>query len=248
VHIGIQTISWGAHDVNVGEMIGAIRDCGYEGAEFAQSPKMLGPAADFYRRLQEHGIVFLGLAGGSLRERIEFVAKYEELASPTWRPYVYLDEWDETVERDVQQADLVFAVHPHMFKPIQTTRDAVLCLSRHDRKKLRLLPDSAHLTVAGENVIEVLERFLDRIDAIHLKDWTPAFGRAYQFYSRGFVGLGEGDVPLPDVINWLRVKRFDGWIIVEQDPVEDPVTNAKRNREWLGQRLAKRDSAHEQLP
>lgn len=231
MHLGIQTITWGMTDVDIPQMLEVIRSCGYTGAEFAQAPDALGTPKEFRQMLG--GLEFLGLAGGSLPERIKFVTEFEQVAAPSRRPYVYLDEWDEEAEELVRTRDVVFGIHPHMFKPIQTAKDAEDLLSEYTAERVRLLPDTSHLTIAGENLVDVLSRNLGRIDVVHLKDWTPEFGRAYQFYSRGFVGLGEGKVPLTDVLGSLRLKSFSGWLVAEQDAAEDPVESARKNMAWL---------------
>jgi len=233
MHLGIQTITWSTTDVDIPRMLQVIREFGYAGAEFAQAPESLGTPKVFLQMLD--GLEFLGLAGGSLPERIRFVTEFEQVAAPLRRPYIYLDEWDEEAEELVGKCDVVFGIHPHMFKPIQTAKDAEDLLTRyaHFAERVRLLPDTSHLTIAGENLVNVLKRNLGRIDAVHLKDWTPEFGRAYQFYSRGFVGLGEGKVPLTDVLGLLRLKSFSGWLVAEQDAAEDPVESARKNMAWL---------------
>jgi inosose dehydratase len=118
-----------------------------------------------------------------------------------------------------------------MFKSVQTAREAEDLLEAH--KNMLFLPDTGHLMVAGENVLEVLKRNYDRIVAIHLKDWIPEYGRAYQFYSRGFVELGQGQVPLKQIIEFLQGRRYRGWLVVEQDTARDPDASARASHAWL---------------
>jgi len=87
--------------------------------------------------------------------------------------------------------------------------------------------------VAGENPVRVIEENFSRLAAVHLKDWTAEFGRAYQFYPRGFAHLGAGSVPLKQVLEMLVKNNYDGWIVVEQDWAANPSESAKRSREWL---------------
>ena len=82
-----------------------------------------------------------------------------------------------------------------------TAREAEELLGEHP--KLRFLPDTAHLTVAGDDVIATMDRNFDRIEAVHVKDWTGEFGRAYQFYSFGFIELGRGDMNLGKIIGMI---------------------------------------------
>ena len=96
-----------------------------------------------------------------------------------------------------------------------------------------MLPDVAHLTIANEDPLSVVKDNLDKIVAIHLKDWSPEFGRSYHFYSRGFCELGYGIVEFEALIEILREKNFKGWLVVEQDYSEEPNKSAKKSRDFL---------------
>lgn len=234
MRIGIQTISWGVHKADLPTLFKEIKTAGYDGVEFAYPPGLLGHPKELSDRLRDYELTFLGIAGGSLKDRIEFVKKFCESARPPIKPYVYLDEWQTPVAAEAIKDGVVLAIHPHMFKPIQTSADADELFRAHSGyASLRFMPDTGHLTVAGEDVLDVIGRFFNRIDAVHLKDWSAEFGRAYQFYSRGFVPLGHGDVPLTDVINFLKVRRYGGWLVVEQDVSPNPVHHAEVSRRWL---------------
>jgi sugar phosphate isomerase/epimerase len=76
------------------------------------------------------------------------------------------------------------------------------------------------------------------MDAIHLKDWREDVGRSYQFYARGFCELGDGDIPLEDVLNVLLQSGFSGWIVVELDWTSDPPASASKSLRWLQARLS----------
>jgi inosose dehydratase len=245
MRLAIQTISWGQQP-DVDQMFRDIAALGYEGVELAQHPNALGPPDELFRSLSQHGLTFVGMAGGSLAEKIDYTTRYSATAfqatfqslradPATQRaarvgPYLYVDEWE--VERSAAAlSGNRLAVHPHMFKSIQSSREAEALLARYPT--LAFLPDTGHLTVAGENVLEVLRRNYDRVIAVQLKDWIPGYGRAYQFYSRGFVELGQGDVPLAQIIEFLQSRRFGGWLVVEQDTTRDPCASARASRTWL---------------
>jgi len=250
MHIAVQTISWGPHHRDINHMLEEVKNAGYSGVEFAQHPRELAPPSELHDMLQRHGLTLVGIAGGSLAEKVVFVKEFvacgdQYLVAPVAKniqtqsarslvsdpPYIYIDEWDEEQAVQALDAGLVLAIHPHMFKAIQTAREAEALLETHPG--LRFLPDTAHLTIAGENVTEVLERNFDRLAAIHLKDWTAEFGRAYQFYARGFVVLGAGDVPLREVGDVLKFRGYRGWIVVEQDTSPHPLESAKASLQWL---------------
>jgi len=244
--VGFQTISWGRRLKDYGRpMLHAIRDAGYEGVELMQHPNEFGSAEKLYRNLRENGLKLLGLTGGSIRERANFIGELAEIetmavvredAKKIIRhqpdcPYIYVDTWDAR-EIQLMPPGVVLALHPHMFKPVQTAQEAEKLLREH--QDVRFLPDTAHLTIAGEDVVELLKRNMSRIVGVHLKDWASEFARSYHFYSRGFgVQFGYGDVKLSEMIEFLKSKRYNGWIVVEQDVADDPLEAAKNCREWL---------------
>jgi sugar phosphate isomerase/epimerase len=243
--VGIQTIAWGMRDpINtmLPRMLTEIRRAGYEGLELFQRADT---HPDFVvEQLAKNKLSLIGASGGAFSDRVQFVRKYRAFAPTKPSPYIYTDEWPVTEAEDALKSGLTVAIHPHMFKPIQTVAEAMVLLDKysHWRTKggepvaLHLLPDSAHQQIAGEPILRVLTKHYDRIRAVHFKDWTPEFGRSYQFYAQGFVALGDGDVPLEEAIEFLRSRNFDGWLIVEQDITDNPFEAALKCRTWLGDR------------
>lgn len=252
--VGIQTISWGTGVGDVTGMLHAIKAAGYAAVEFAQHPEDLGPVEGLHATLSSLGLRCIGISGGSLQEKIDFVRKYSTAARVSLiasraaksglqklpytpvepPPYIYQDKWEGKAAEDALRIGMTLALHPHMFKEIQTSADVEDYLGKHDG--LQFLPDTAHLTVAGEDVVKVIDRHYARIEAIHLKDWTAEYGRAYQFYARGFVELGHGDVPLEDVIAYLKWRNYKKWVVVELDVARDPFRSASTSRQWLRDR------------
>ena len=156
-----------------------------------------------------------------------------------YAPYVYLDEWDERCGNALSRG-LRLSLHPHMFRPIQTLQEANAILARFDANRypnLQLLPDTAHLTIAGEDPVDVVKTQFDRIGAVHIKDWSPNVGRSYQFYASGFCQLGQGEVELTAVLDVLWKRSFKGWIVVEQDYSASPYDCIVASMNWLRTKL-----------
>ena len=260
MNVAVQTISWG-HEPQEGvrEMLHTIKAIGYDGIELWQHPDVLqrefkaNPAKELLATLEKIGLKLLGVSSGSLSEKIEFVTgliRAEQFAnirakkarewvcySPSKRkPYVWLDGWHQHQAQQALDNELGYtlALHPAMFKPVQTLSEAEDLLKKYP--KLRFIPDTGHLTVAGEKLIEVLERTFDRLEAVHLKDWHAEYGRAAQFYSHGFTELGQGDVDLDSVLQYLTERGFAGWLVVDQSKADDPGESAKISRDWLRSR------------
>jgi len=234
VRIGIQTILWGRRPPDVWVMLKQAKDARYDGVEIAQHPEQFGHARKLRDRLVDYDLGLVGLSGGALEERAAFLKEYVSLLPPAPNrlyPYLYIDGWEEPSYKEVLDDGLVLALHPHMFRRVQTANEAAELLDEY--KALWFLPDTGHLTVAGEDVVKVIEQHYPRIGAVHLKDWNAEVGRAYQFYSRGFCELGRGDVPLDKVTDSLKNRKYDGWLIVEQDAADDPNEAAEASRKWL---------------
>ena len=50
----------------------------------------------------------------------------------------------------------------------------------------------------------------------------------------GFVELGHGEIDIEGTVELLRERRFDGWLVVEQErTLRDPSASAQISREFL---------------
>jgi signal transduction histidine kinase/sugar phosphate isomerase/epimerase len=224
--IGLQTIVFGPQIDDLDTVLARIAALGVTGVEFAQRPDRLRlraasgvnravTADELTALLDDHGLTLLGLAGGTLIERLRFCASGQTPLTPL---YLYCDDLtdaDEALVERTQAAGMRLALHPHAFLPIERIADARRLLARFP--DTLWLPDTAHLFLTGEDLDAALALAPGRMPAIHVKDWDAAYGRSYHRYARGFVPLGRGQVPLQSVLHRLRSSGFDGWIVVEQD-------------------------------
>ena len=240
MRVGLQTISWGTSSKTLRAMLEDIKLAGYSGVEIAQVREDFPDHSAFFDALTENGLALIGVAGGSLDDKISFVADCAQLSLQDEMPYIYADDWNSSLDKRLNEVvtseycldqPVAIAIHPHMFKPIQTVTDARTLMHRY--QYLKLLPDVAHLAVAGDDVLAVLEENIASIVAVHLKDWSPEFGRAFPFYSRGFVELGTGRVPIRETVAFLKKVAFEGWVVVEQDYASNPQLSAQRSRAFL---------------
>ena len=232
IKVGFQTILWGSCGPSaILHALDIIASAGYQGVEFAQRPEALGDLDVLLSALKERGLSLLGLSGGALEERINYCGSFRP-------PYLYVEDWVGSLPQQAVDDGFTLALHPHMFKKIQRIDDALSLLQQHP--KLLWLPDTAHLFIAGLRhgselgAAIVGDGRIDRVAAVHLKDWTPAYGRSYHRYSRGFTELGSGEVPLEDIIAALRAYAYDGWLVVEQDNTHtDPQRSVEASTRWL---------------
>jgi inosose dehydratase len=113
-----------------------------------------------------------------------------------------------------------------------------------------LLLDSGHILVAGGDPLTALADWGDRIAAVHVKDVRldvlagvkAERADTLTAWERGlFCALGEGDVDLAAFCRALDERRYDGWVVVEQDrmlsdldgSLDAAVAEQVANRAWL---------------
>jgi sugar phosphate isomerase/epimerase len=233
MRLAVHSIVWG-EEADLNQMLADIRKAGFLGVELFQHPGRLGGAAGVRQLFDRHGLQLIGLCAGTLAFKKEFVDGWCRLhriyRDQPAAPYLYVDEWDDACVKAVNEGYRL-GLHPHMYRPVQTLQEVERLLQLHPR--LRFIPDTAHLTIAGEEPTEGIKRSFARIDAIHLKDWKANVGRSYQFYARGFCELGMGDIELEKVLTLLAARRFEGWVVVEQDSSDDPGRSAQLSADWL---------------
>ena len=76
-------------------------------------------------------------------------------------------------------------------------------------KDLGLVFDSGNFIFAGEDALEQLEHFRDRIGHVHLKDRTSPTDMTC-------VPIGTGCIPINEIIGKLVSSGYQGWLTVEQ--------------------------------
>jgi len=104
-------------------------------------------------------------------------------------------------------------VHPssHAGSILTTAGDYQRLLDALDPTVVNFGPDTGHMLRGGQNVVIQLRRWLPRIQQLHIKDvfaeghWAP---------------LGQGALPLRDVLDVLDDGGFAGWMTLEEESGE----------------------------
>ncbi len=98
------------------------------------------------------------------------------------------------------------------------------------RTDVGLCLDTGHLLVGGGDPLTALRAWLPRVDHVHLKDVRidvlervlAESAPVAEVWRRGvFCALGEGDVPVAEIVDLLRDGGYRGWVVVEQDVLPD---------------------------
>jgi inosose dehydratase len=141
-------------------------------------------------------------------------------------------------------------VHHHAGTFVETPQEIDRLLAETDPELIGLLLDTGHAVYGGADPVDVLRRHGDRVRYVHLKDVradelarvrTTDVAMAEAWRRGVFCPLGEGVVDFPRVVESLRSRDYDGWLIVEQDVVPDedgrlepePFASARRSRAYL---------------
>lgn len=165
-----------------------------------------------------------------------------------------LDEaaWAVLGERLREAAGIVTAAgvrvsfHPHISTYVESPWEAERVLAA---APVGLTLDTGHLRLAGGEPTELLARWGDRVDHVHLKDVdTAALARAKasgrtdfdDWWPETCVALGTGDAGVRGFLAALIARGYAGWAVVEQDhapvrggDITDALAADARNAAWL---------------
>jgi len=132
-----------------------------------------------------------------------------------------------TVSAETRAAGSRVAFHPHAGTFIETPAEVDRLAAALDADTLPLCLDVGHYVVGGGDPVAALRRYGDRVTHVHLKDVDPyvldrlrsreigSFGEAIR--QRLFTELGSGVLDLDGILAELATRRYDGWLMVEQD-------------------------------
>ena len=143
---------------------------------------------------------------------------------------------------------MLLTCHHHMGTGVQTEEEIDTFMSLIDPEKVFLLFDSGHLTFAGIDPVPVLEKYIDRIKHVHLKDVRLAIRdkareEGWSFLQAVREGVftvpGDGDVDFAPIFDILEKSGYEGWVVVEaeQDPAKaNPFEYAKKARAYIAEK------------
>jgi inosose dehydratase len=133
--------------------------------------------------------------------------------------------------------------HNHVGTYVETQAETQRFLDETDPAKVGWCLDIGHLAYGGGDSLAMLADYGDRVRHIHLKDVDGAvlarakaegwsFGQALKSFI--FPALGQGIAHVPEVVEQLVRRGYDGWFVLEQDTTpDDPRDVARANREYL---------------
>jgi len=135
--------------------------------------------------------------------------------------------------------------HHHCGGYVETSNEVATLMKLTDPELLGLCLDMGHFAFGGGDPVEVLKKYYSRIWHVHFKDFDPKVGREsgvkeYDYFAsveKGvFCELGKGNVDFQSIVNILKEKEYNGWIVVEQDVLPGmgaPKKCAANNRQYI---------------
>jgi len=167
------------------------------------------------------------------------------------KPVFSDDEWDRLCDglnrlgKKAAQKGMKLTYHHHMGTGVQTAVEIDRLMENTDPEYLGLLYDTGHLVFSGEDHIEVLKKWINRIGHVHLKDMRPllrkkALKEKWSFLQAVKEGVftvpGDGCIDFEPVFKILKRAKYSGWWVVEaeQDPAKaNPLEYAIRARNYI---------------
>ncbi len=123
-------------------------------------------------------------------------------------------------------------LHNHMGQMVQTQDEIDRFMAMTDAKLFGLSPDTAHLNLAGCDVVGTINRYKHRIHFLDYKDskwtrlkkdWTEPNGTVLPedspaaLFFNSIYDLGDGQVDFPGCHRVLKSVSYRGWICVDLD-------------------------------
>lgn len=161
------------------------------------------------------------------------------------------DEWKILVDglnklgKVAKDMGMVMTFHHHMGTVVQTEEEIHRFMESVDPEYVFLLFDSGHLSFAGINPEPILEKYVDRVRHVHLKDIRSNMVRKakeekWSFLTGVRAGVftvpGDGDVDFAPIFKILEKADYKGWVVVEaeQDPaLANPFEYALKARKYI---------------
>jgi inosose dehydratase len=127
------------------------------------------------------------------------------------------------IDEIVGEYGMIQALHPHLNTVVETRDDIQHVLDVSD---VGWTLDTGHMLIGGMDPLEFISTSFDRIRHVHLKDVHLDLAAPVLDGERSimegvqagmFCNLGQGDVPIGDIVRSLEYSGYDQWYVLEQD-------------------------------
>lgn len=144
-------------------------------------------------------------------------------------------------------------LHNHLDQMCENRQEVDRCMAETDPKLFGFSPDTAHLHLAGCDVVKTLEKHKHRIVLLDYKDakWTtpvedwklgngkvhPKDSKSAKFFA-SIYDLGDGEIDFPACQRILKSVSYQGWNCVDNDTArEGPRRSYERCGKYIVEKL-----------
>lgn len=171
-----------------------------------------------------------------------FEGKYE-MDDAQWQ--LLCDGLNRLGKLSLEKYGIALTFHHHMGTVVQTAAETDRLMAGTDAKYVSLLFDSGHFAYCGEDPVVQLQKHVDRIRHVHLKDIRPdVVARVHSERLSFLEGVrqgaftipGDGCVDFDSIFRILSESGYEGYMVVEaeQDPAKaNPLEYALRARKYI---------------
>ena len=215
-----------------------IKALGFDGLE-RLCPTDAADALQKASILAKKGMDFATCLAPTIEQKIQWTAAFGK--SYIWTDIIRAENLDVLCRRvnylteTCKKYGIRAAMHNHLGTLVETQEQLETFLKACP--DAGMVFDVGHLAVAGGNVREIMDKYYDRIEAIHLKGWVMKDPDQSNWQQRGyFCGLGQGNFPVDNeyVVKTALEKGFDKWIFIEHDThLREPLDDLAESREIL---------------
>ena len=125
-------------------------------------------------------------------------------------------------------------LHNHMGQMVQTAEEVDRCMAMTDPKLFSFSPDTAHLYLAGCDVVKTIEKHRRRLMLLDYKDARKISDKLLD----NIFDLGDGDVDFPGCHRVLKSIGYKGWLCVDLDTArQGPRRSYERCGEYVVNKL-----------
>lgn len=104
-------------------------------------------------------------------------------------------------------------LHNHLGQMVQDGAEVDRCMALTDPKLFNFSPDTAHLHLAGIDVVKCIDKYKDRLMLLDYKDARQVGAKLQD----NIFDLGDGEIDFPGCHRVLKAIAYKGWICVDLD-------------------------------
>ncbi|HEV2689896.1 MAG TPA: TIM barrel protein [Bryobacteraceae bacterium] len=223
------------------DILDVMRDTGFIGIRMTQFPQILTTynitVADILREVSKRGlhvitISFNGPAHdaarraeviASARKAMEFLKNFgadrlvvfspSRSAGVTDAAFRTMCECYNQLGEVAGEMGFRAGLHNHLGQFVQDTAEIDRCMALTDPNLFSFSPDTAHLHLAGVDVVKTIGKYKDRLMLLDYKDARQVSAKLQD----NIFDLGDGEIDFPACHRILKSIGYKGWICVDLD-------------------------------